>query len=64
MKLCEEAYQGARALARKEGLLGGVTSGANVWAALQKAKELGPGRTIVTVIIDTGLRYLNDDLHQ
>ncbi|UWQ29086.1 cysteine synthase family protein [Leisingera sp. M527] len=60
----EDAYWGARALAHKEGLLGGVTSGANIWAALQKAKELGPGKTVVTVIIDTGLRYLNDDLHR
>lgn len=60
----EDAYWGARALARQEGLLGGVTSGANIWAALQKARELGPGKTVVTVIIDTGLRYLNDDLHQ
>lgn len=60
----EDAYWGARSLARQEGLLGGVTSGANIWAALQKAEELGPGRKVVTVIIDSGLRYLNDDLHR
>lgn len=60
----EDAYWGARALAGQEGLLGGVTSGANIWAALKKAKELGPGKTVVTVIIDTGLRYLNGDLHR
>lgn len=60
----EDAYWGARALARKEGLLGGVTSGANIWAALHKARQLGPGKTVVTVIIDTGLRYLKDDLHR
>lgn len=60
----EDAYWGARTLARREGLIGGVTSGANIWAALQKAKELGPGKTVVTVIIDTGLRYLNGDLHR
>ena len=59
----EGAYWGAHALARREGLLGGVTSGANIWAALQKAAELGPGKTVVTVIIDTGLRYLKDDLY-
>jgi cysteine synthase len=58
----EDAYWAARALARSEGLLGGVTSGANIWAALQKARELGPGKTVVTVIIDTGLRYLASDL--
>ncbi len=58
----EDAYQTANDLAQKEGLLGGVTSGANVWAALQRARELGPGKTVVTVIIDSGLRYLNGDL--
>lgn len=60
----EEAYWGANALARQEGLLGGVTSGANIFAALKKAKELGPGKRVVTVVIDTGLRYLNDNLYQ
>jgi len=60
----EDAYWGARSLARQEGLLGGVTSGANIWAALQKAKNLGPGKTVVSVIIDTGLRYLKNDLHR
>lgn len=59
----EDAYWGARSLARREGLFAGITSGANVWAALQRAKELGPGKKIVTVLIDTGLRYLNDDLY-
>ncbi|NIA71051.1 cysteine synthase family protein [Pelagibius litoralis] len=60
----EDAYWGARSLARQEGLFGGVTSGANVWAALQRANELGPGKKIVTVIIDTGMRYLSDDLYR
>ena len=59
----DDAYATARALARKEGIWGGITSGANVWAALQRAKELGPGKTIVTVIIDSGLRYLHDPLY-
>ncbi len=59
----EDAYQTANELARKEGIFGGVTSGANVWAALQRAKELGPGKTVVTVIIDSGLRYLSGDLY-
>ncbi len=58
----EDAYRTARELAQREGILGGVTSGANVWAALERARELGPGRTVVTVIIDSGLRYLNGDL--
>lgn len=60
----EDAFWGAQSLARQEGLLGGVTSGANVWAALQKAKQLGPGKSVVTVIVDTGLRYLNNDLYR
>ena len=60
----EDAYRTARELARKEGIFGGVTSGANVWAALQRARELGPGKRIVTVIIDSGLRYLNGDLYR
>jgi cysteine synthase A len=40
----------------------GATSGANVWAALERARELGPGKTVVSVIVDSGLRYLNGDL--
>ncbi|MEO1245629.1 MAG: cysteine synthase family protein [Pseudomonadota bacterium] len=59
----EDAYTTAHALAQREGLLGGVTSGANVWAALQRARKLGPGKTVVTVVVDTGLRYLNGDLY-
>ena len=59
----EDAYRTANELARKEGIIGGITSGANVWAALQRARELGPGTKIVTVIIDSGLRYLNGDLY-
>ena len=60
----EDAYAGARMLARQEGILGGITSGANVWAALQRAKSIGPGKKVVTVIIDTGLRYFKGDLHR
>ncbi len=60
----EDAFATARALARQEGILGGITSGANVWAALQRARALGPGKTVVTVIIDTGLRYLGAGLFQ
>ena len=59
----EDAYETARKLARIEGVFGGITSGANVWAALQRAKILGKGKTIVTVICDSGLKYLNGDLY-
>lgn len=60
----EDAYRTARDLAQKEGIFGGPTSGANVWAALQRARQLGRGKRVVTVIIDSGLRYLNGDLYQ
>ncbi|SEB36926.1 cysteine synthase A [Tenacibaculum sp. MAR_2009_124] len=60
----EDAYTTARALANKEGIFGGVTSGANVWAALQRARILGKGKKIVTVICDSGLKYLQGDLYR
>ncbi len=60
----EDAYSTARDLARIEGIFGGVTSGANVWAALQRAKILGKGKTIVTVFCDSGLKYLQGDLYK
>lgn len=58
----EDAYKTARDLAKKEGILGGATSGANVWAAIQRAKILGTGKKIVTVVCDSGLKYLQADL--
>lgn len=60
----ENAYKTARDLARIEGIFGGITSGANVWAAIQQAKILGKGKTIVTVICDSGLKYLQGDLYK
>jgi cysteine synthase A len=60
----ENAYATARKLARVEGIFGGTTSGANVWAALQRAKIIGSGKTIVTIIPDSGLKYLNGDLYK
>ena len=55
----EDAYDTARRLARDEGILVGISSGANVFAALQVAKRLGPGKNVVTVLCDTGERYLS-----
>jgi cysteine synthase len=52
----------ARRLAREEGLLVGTSSGLNIAAALQLAREIGPGRTVATVAVDTGLKYLAGDL--
>ncbi|KAJ5404625.1 hypothetical protein N7509_004496 [Penicillium cosmopolitanum] len=57
-----EARVMCRRLAREEGLLVGTSSGLNVVAAIQLAKELGPGKTVVTVASDTGLKYLNGTL--
>jgi cysteine synthase A len=55
----EDAMTTALRLAREEGLLVGVSAGANVWAALGVAERLGAGRTVVTVLCDTGERYLS-----
>ena len=49
------------ALAREEGLLVGISSGANVKVALDVARELGPGHAVVTVLADTGERYLSEE---
>ena len=52
----------AKRLAREEGLLVGTSSGLNIAAAVQLARELGPGKTVATVAVDTGLKYLAGDL--
>ncbi len=60
----EDAQDTARRLARLEGVFGGTTSGANVWAAIQRARIIGAGKKIVTVVCDSGLKYLNGDLYK
>lgn len=55
----DQAYQTAKLLAKREGLLVGISSGANVFAAQKVAQELGPGKNVVTVLCDTGERYIS-----
>lgn len=60
----EEAKNEARRLAREEGIFAGTSSGANVIAAKRIARRLGPGETVVTILCDSGLRYLSGDLYR
>jgi cysteine synthase A len=57
-----DAAETARVLARKEGILAGISSGAAVWAALRVARKLGKGRQVVVIIPDRGERYLSTGL--
>ncbi|HLW59490.1 MAG TPA: cysteine synthase family protein [bacterium] len=59
-----EARRTARRLARDEGIFAGTSTGMNVAGALQLAQELGPGRVVATVAVDTGLKYLAGDLFE
>ena len=54
----------ARRLAREEALFAGTSSGANVIAALQVAQRLGPGAKVVTLMVDSGLKYLSTDVYR
>ena len=58
------AEEMARRLAREEGLFAGTSSGANVVAALQVAERLGPGAQVVTLMVDSGLKYLSTDVYR
>jgi len=60
----EEAKSMARRLAREEGLFAGISSGANVVAAIRVAGKLGPKATVVTILVDSGLRYMSTDLYR
>ena len=60
----DEAYETARRAAREEGILGGVSSGAAIFAALQVAKELGKGKKVVAILPSNGERYLSTPLYQ
>jgi cysteine synthase A len=52
-----------RRLAREEGLFAGTSSGANAIAAIRVAQRLGPGATVVTLMCDSGLKYLSTDVY-
>jgi cysteine synthase A len=60
----EDASATSRRLAKEEGIFVGISSGAIAWAALQVAKQLGPGKRVVVVLPDTGERYLSTALFE
>ncbi|MCX7903747.1 MAG: cysteine synthase A [Caloramator sp.] len=64
MVTAEQAFEASRNLAKKEGILVGISSGAAIYVALSKAIELGKGKRIVTIAPDTGERYLSTDLFE
>ncbi|GIN42248.1 cysteine synthase A [Heyndrickxia sp. FSL K6-6286] len=60
----EEAFEASRRVAREEGILGGISAGAAIHAALKVASELGKGKKVVAIIPDNGERYLSTNLYQ
>ena len=59
-----DAKEMARRLAREEGIFAGTSSGANVIAAIRMGRRLGPGATVVTLMVDSGLKYVNTDVYR
>lgn len=60
----DDAKAMARRIRREEALFAGTSSGANVVAVIQVAKRLGPGAKVVTLMVDSGLKYLNTDVYR
>ena len=60
----EDAKAMARRLAREEGIFAGTSAGANLLAAIQVGRRLGPGARVLTLIADSGLKYLNTDVYR
>ena len=60
----DDAKEMARRLARQEALFAGTSSGANVIASIEVAKRLGPGAKVVTLMVDSGLKYLSTDVYR
>ena len=59
----DQAFDTARRIAKEQGILGGISTGANIYAALEVAKRLGKGKRVVTVAPSNGERYLSTDLY-
>jgi cysteine synthase A len=60
----EDAFETARRVAKEEGILGGISSGAAIYAALKVAKQLGKGKRVVAILPSNGERYLSTPLYQ
>ncbi len=60
----DDAYEMCRRLAREEGILVGISAGANVWLATQVARDLPPDHRVVTILCDSGLRYLSTRVYE
>ncbi|BFT68785.1 MULTISPECIES: cysteine synthase A [Paenibacillus] len=60
----EDAFETSRRVAKEEGILGGISSGAAIFAALKVAKELGAGKRVVAIVPSNGERYLSTPLYQ
>ncbi|WCN37771.1 cysteine synthase A [Aneurinibacillus uraniidurans] len=60
----DDAFETSRTVAKQEGILGGISSGAVIYAAKKLAKELGPGKNVVVIIPSNGERYLSTPLYQ
>ncbi|MGE5275722.1 MAG: PLP-dependent cysteine synthase family protein [Acidobacteriota bacterium] len=60
----DDAKDMARRIAREEALFAGTSSGANVLAAIRVAERLGPGASVVTLMVDSGLKYLSTDVYR
>ncbi|MEQ6389438.1 cysteine synthase A [Bacillaceae bacterium S4-13-58] len=60
----DQAFETAREVAKKEGILGGISSGAAIYAALQVAKQLGKGKKVLAIVPSNGERYLSTPLYQ
>jgi cysteine synthase A len=60
----KDAFDTVAQLARLEGVLGGSSAGANVFAAIQVAKKLGKGKRVITIIPDSAERYLSKDIFE